>query len=59
MKHSEISNLVQTLPDDALDDLMTVAQKEYKLRLDRLLAEAQDRQDAEELFNPNYQETPI
>ena len=56
MRHSEISMLVETLEDDALDDLLTVAQREYKTRLDRIIAEAQDRRDAEEIFS-NYEES--
>lgn len=50
MTHSKTVEMVMDMDDAELDDLINIAQKEYRCRVDRLLAEAQDRSDAEELF---------
>jgi hypothetical protein len=52
--------MVARMDDSELDDLINIAQKEYRCRIERLLAEAQDRSDAEEIFsikNPNTEQT--
>ncbi len=51
MTHLNTVELVTKMDDAELDDLIYVAQKEYRARVNRLLAEAQDRSDAEELFS--------
>lgn len=46
MQHNQLTEFIKKMDDAELDDLLTTAQREYKTRLDRLLAEAQDRAEA-------------
>jgi hypothetical protein len=51
VEHNKLQELVKKMDDDELDDLLNTAQREYKARLDHLLAEAQDRAEANDFLH--------